>query len=102
MGEGEEHGTVIADVDQVVGRERVARLERTRAGWTFGAQAEDHAGRRLGVGSRGHRVDAERQGIQGIRPVPPVVRQINAEVGQRQIGNRHSGRQILQVDDRVL
>ena len=106
---GQEHLFVVADMNDEMRAERIARFRRFIGAFTDSPQTENRAGPDGGVRprtgiwrGRGDGVGAERQSIEPILVVAQVSRQVDAEVVQRQISDGNATGQVFQVDHRVL
>src|SRR5208282_6213749 len=94
-----------ADMHKVMWRERVAGFGGLERWLADGAQAKYHS-RRNGCftnplrrsGGKG----AKRQAFQKSEVVPQKARQVDAEVVEREIGDRDAAAKVFQVDDCIL
>ena len=103
--EGQQHRAIVADVDEVMRRERIAGFGGIHRRRADGPQAENNAGRNGGIivamrGGDGER--AERQAFESREVVFQKPRQINAEIIQRQVGDGNAAGQVFEVNDGVL
>ena len=99
---GEQHRAVVAHMHEIVGTERIAGLGAALGGGALGAQAKDDARCDLRFSGGGDRAGAERQTLQHAGMRLEVLRQIDAEVGERQIGNGDTRGKVFQIDHCIL
>ena len=83
-------------------RQRIACVSDFLRSGPFRPEAENDAWRDVGIHAGGDCASAQRQGFQLAGMCFEVLRQVDAEIGQRQIGNRHTGGKVFEVDHRVL
>ncbi len=89
---GQQHGSIFAHMREVVRRQRVAGLNRTVGYVLIGPQAENDTRRHLRLCGGGDGTGAQRQRLQLAGVCLEVLRQVDAEIGQRQVGNGDAGR----------